>query len=1323
MKEFLTLNIILKYLIWGFLFIIPINPIIAEEIFGQKRKNEEVQKVVMEIGKGARVKVINSDYIPNRAYVNDEPAKIDISGYVEIDDEERYINYITMEWDKKADKYSKLFQNIESAISIDLTQFDISGIKSIKGMFKNCISLQYINFGNFDTSSVTDMASMFEGCSSLESLNLSIFNTSNVKYMEYMFSSCDLLTSLNLSNFQTPNLERIYNMFEGCSNLVELDLSSFNTSLVTTMELLFYECSDLAYINISSFDTSQVTNMFEMFYGCRNLESIDLSNFDTSNVLDMNSMFYECYQLKSLNISSFSVSKVEDMSDMFNSCFSLISIDLSNFDTSEVTVMDNMFFGCSSLKSIDISTFSISQRSMEGFFKRCKSLTSIKFSREYKLVGNIYQMFCECNSLTAIDFYNFDFALIKNFESLFSGCFSLTSLDLSNIDSSLVTNMVGMFYNCTSLKSLKIKNLKTSQVLFMSDMFYNCTLLTSIDLSSFNTSLVSTMKNLFYGCAKLTSLNLSTFDTSLITEMDLMFYGCSSLTSLDLSNFNTSLVKSMNSMFYGCKNLKSLDLSNFKTELLERVENMFYDCSSLEYINIYNFAAGITKKFDNIFHGTKDNIIYCIINDSNAEELIHELKSKKCSVKDCSSDWKNKKKKIVDIKSICIDNCQYDDTYKYEYEFYCYDKCPKGTHSKKDNLYICEKNIYECIAKYPFVSVKNKSCLEECSCQDFFDDICTINNLDNKNQTNLIDNIIKCIVGGLLDHLLEHVIDEQKIDVIKTANDTQYQITSSFNQNNKKYENISSIKLGQCENVLKEIYDIPQNDTLIIFKTEKYIEGLLISLIDYDIFHPKTNEKLDLNYCKNKNLMIDIMMPVSINESLLFKHDPNNSYYNDICHTYTTINNTDIILYDRRNEFNNLNMYLCENNCIYKGYDSTYKKSLCQCPFKNRIIFNQNIDINEVRYKLNISKKLTNFLVIKCYKSLFNKEIIKNIANYIIILILFINVISAILVYVKEYDLLLEQISDLLDIKILENEFENHSKKELKLDEQIKDNSTDVFSSTKKNKLSNPKNNISKSNSDTKVDSDISLNNNILNNNKLRTSKKKENEKINYFDYEINTIPYEEALEIDQRTNFEYYISLIKIKQIFIFTFFYTNKDYNSFIIKICLFFLYFQLNFLINTIFFNDSTIHKIYEDGGSFNFLYNIPNIIYSSIISSLIYAFIQKLTLTSKNILEIKHEKRKHNLNARVIIALKQIKLKFICFFVFNITFLLIIWYYTSCFCAVYKNTQVYLIKNTAISYSISLIYPFIISFIPCFFRIFAFKGSGICLYKISQIIQFM
>ena len=45
---------------------------------------------------------------------------------------------------------------------------------------------------------------------------------------------------------------------------------------------------------------------------------------------------------------------------------------------------------------------------------------------------------------------------------------------------------------------------------------------------------------------------------------------------------------------------------------------------------------------------------------------------------------------------------------------------------------------------------------------------------------------------------------------------------------------------------------------------------------------------------------------------------------------------------------------------------------------------------------------------------------------------------------------------------------------------------------------------------------------------------------------------------------------------------FFIKDDYNSQIIKICLFFFSFALYFAINTLFFNDSTMHKIYENEG---------------------------------------------------------------------------------------------------------------------------------------------
>ena len=55
-------------------------------------------------------------------------------------------------------------------------------------------------------------------------------------------------------------------------------------------------------------------------------------------------------------------------------------------------------------------------------------------------------------------------------------------------------------------------------------------------------------------------------------------------------------------------------------------------------------------------------------------------------------------------------------------------------------------------------------------------------------------------------------------------------------------------------------------------------------------------------------------------------------------------------------------------------------------------------------------------------------------------------------------------------------------------------------------------------------------------------------------DKEINAFKYEEALKYDKRTYIQYYISLLKLKHLLIFCFI-TKNDYNSRIIKICLFF------------------------------------------------------------------------------------------------------------------------------------------------------------------------
>ena len=231
------------------------------------------------------------------------------------------------------------------------------------------------------------------------------------------------------------------------------------------------------------------------------------------------------------------------------------------------------------------------------------------------------------------------------------------------------------------------------------------------------------------------------------------------------------------------------------------------------------------------------------------------------------------------------------------------------------------------------------------------------------------------------------------------------------------------------------------------------------------------------------------------------------------------------------------------------------------------------------------------------------------------------------------------------------------------------------------------------------------------------------NNHISYNDKELNRLNYNEALIIDKRTYMKYYFSLLKTKHIILFTFF-NNNDYNSKIIKIYLFLFSFASFLIINALFFNDLTIHKIYEFKGRYNFINQIPTIIYSSIISLFINIIIKYLSLSENNILNIKYET--HDIVKKSRSVLQWLKIKFIAFFILTIILLVSFWYYISCFCAIYRNTQIHLIKDSLSSYALSLLYPFVLYLFPGIFRIPSLRARNKdkeCMYIISKYIQIL
>ena len=228
---------------------------------------------------------------------------------------------------------------------------------------------------------------------------------------------------------------------------------------------------------------------------------------------------------------------------------------------------------------------------------------------------------------------------------------------------------------------------------------------------------------------------------------------------------------------------------------------------------------------------------------------------------------------------------------------------------------------------------------------------------------------------------------------------------------------------------------------------------------------------------------------------------------------------------------------------------------------------------------------------------------------------------------------------------------------------------------------------------------------------------------LDFNDFELNTMDYINALEIDKRTYSEYYISLIKTKHPIIFTFC-PKKDFNVFIIKLCLFFLSFALYYAFNTLFFDLTIIHNIYESEGSYDLSFLLPPIIYSFLLAYFIFIIIKFFTLSERDLIKIKKEKTFSRANEKVPSVERCLIIKNICYFILSILFLFLLWYYLTSFSALYKNSQVHLIKNTFISFSIGLIFPFFINLIPGIFRLFSLKTNNReCLYKTSQVIQLL
>ena len=377
--------------------------------------------------------------------------------------------------------------------------------------------------------------------------------------------------------------------------------------------------------------------------------------------------------------------------------------------------------------------------------------------------------------------------------------------------------------------------------------------------------------------------------------------------------------------------------------------------------------------------------------------------------------------------------------------------------------------------------------------------------------------------------------------------------------------------------------------------------------------------------------------------------------------------------------------------------------------------------------------KYSNYKVLKCSKLVFTTSNLYKNKGSILVSIYFLGfLIGLIIFYVKQIFYIKKEV-----IKLLLKEKQKTKGKEVKKDINLQSPIIYNKNSALKNKSISNKNFdkkkiINESVKDNKKQLSIELNNleknqklngttnQLLNNKKLNYKKDK---KKNLDDYELNNLEYTEAIKLDNRTFFNIYIYFLKREQIILFTFFYFN-DFNIFSLKLSKFFLAICTDMAFNVFFFSDESMHNIYISGGEHDFIGQLAQIIYSTIVSQILQIFINYLAMTDITYYTIKELIQEKNTNENKIKSIMTcLKFKILIFFIFSSGLFLFFWYFVTAFCSVYENTQMIFITDSISSFAIGLIYPFFLYLIPTVLRILSLKYKNKkFLYSLSDKIPF-
>ena len=1142
-------------------------------------------------------------------------------------------------------------------------------------LFKNCSEVYEIDFSDFDSSNMLEIVGFFDYCHSLKSIDISSWDVSKVNNISYLFSNCYSLTSILMPNFEKSPIEKAHAMFYNCYSLISVDLTRVNTSLTENFGNMFFNCSSLISLDLSHFDTTNVRYIDNMFNGCKSLVSLDISSFRTPSLQKINRMFSNCESLTSLDLSHFDTSKITDMWDLFKDCISLVFLDISNFDTSSVTRMDRMFYNCTLITSLDLGHFDTSQ------------------------VTNMDEMFRNCESLVYLDISGFSTSKVEEMKYMFSDCLLLSSLDLSNFDMQSVKDTIYMFKNCPNLEYINLKNASPKENAKTTYMFLdtqkNLVVCTESEIISQNIKecgVLSCSENWRDYQKKIYPDNNNCVDDCSLTDKKYDYLSnCVSICPNETLIIGFKCIKChsdcqtcegpSNKITSNCKSCispdKFLEIGNCVSNCL----NGYYTDENDPSIKIckhsnYNNLAALYNVNDNteIYDIIKEYYIpsydpendFEIINEG-VDNVVFQITTLENQLKALFNDSLNN----YNLSIIDINQCE--SLLKQANNI-----------SEEDNLILLKKEkltnkAYEKEVQFEIYEPYNKTKLNLEICKETNINIYSKTELSEEiqysydklkelgyNMFNINDSFYQDICTPYKSYENTDILLADRINYIYNNEDTKCQSNCELSE----YSEMTKILNCSCV-INEETSNIKKNE----FSTKKIYESF-VDVLKYSNY--KVLKCYNLVFTKN-------LMTKNIGSIIIF--------------IYLLVSIGCFITYIIKG-INPLKIKMesqVKNNTLGNNNDAC----------NNEPETNKNNDIN-INNKINVEE-------IEIYKNKSEKNMLnmKNPPRKISF-----NPNS------KSTNNILDENNNNININNNNNgeiniaQFKNKNKKR-----KMKKNTTvlgrNKIETVKKNFNCDSTNKMNNFVSTTKSKVNIfSKPIKITENNKIEPK----NENIILDNFELNELDFLEAIKLDKRSFIQIYWSIIKREHPILFTFIICD-DYNLLYIKLTRFLFLLANDMALNVFFFSDDSMHKLYINYGKYDFIQQIPQIIYSTIISRLMEVFLCFLSLTDKHIYQIIRLIR-DNATEKNQFIFKCIRIKLISFFIFTSILFLLYWYIVAAFCSVYENTQTAFIKDCFFSFLLSLLFPFVLYLIPSSLRIFAIKYPNkkfsIYIYKLSDII---